>query len=88
MAGQLIPPPELSPTTHQDSTPQERVRMWCDLMNTCEHLHLAGLRQKVGPTGDVQLAYRQWLDRYTEQHDREMLGMMQRFARLGEGDDL
>lgn len=88
MAGQLIPPPELAPSPRQNATPQERVRMWCDLMNTCEHLHLAGLRQKVGPTGDVQLAYRQWQDRQLQQHDEEMLGMMQRFAQLGEADDL
>lgn len=88
MAGQLIPPPELAPAPRHSATPQERVRMWCDLMNTCEHLHLAGLRQKVGPAGDVQLAYRQWYDRQMEHHDREMLDILQRFARLGEPDDL
>jgi hypothetical protein len=79
MAGQLIPPPELAPTLPSGTTWEERLALWCELMNTGEQFLLAGLRQRVGPTGNVQAAYRDWQRQQMEQKDRDLVRMAERF---------
>ena len=81
MSGQLIPPPELAPPIPDDLSPEERIQLWVDLMNTCEQFLLAGLRREVGPDGDVQEAYRRWYRERMEEHDRTMLRMIEEFHR-------
>jgi hypothetical protein len=43
---------------------------WLDLLHTGEALLLAGLRRKIGPTGDLRAAYRQWYREQMIEHDR------------------
>ena len=81
---QLIPPPELSPPPQNVTSPTERLVAWCDLMNTCEHFLLAGLRRKIGPDGDIRLAYRNWYRRQCEEKDRERLAERRSSRRDGE----
>lgn len=50
---------------------QERFRIWKDLMDTCEQLLLAGLRHKIGPDGDLDAAYREWIEQDNERRSRE-----------------
>ncbi len=42
---------------------------WLDLLHTGEALLLAGLRRKVGPTGDLRAAYRRWYREQMDDHD-------------------
>ncbi|MCI0358942.1 MAG: hypothetical protein L0211_10725 [Planctomycetaceae bacterium] len=42
---------------------------WLDLLHTGEALLLVGLRRKVGPTGDLRAAYRQWYREQMVEHD-------------------
>jgi hypothetical protein len=67
----------------QDGSPTERIRMWLDVMGTCEQFLLAGLRREIGPDGDLQAAYRRWYAEQMEEHDRMMVHLMERFARCG-----
>jgi hypothetical protein len=81
MAGQLLPPPDMDPPPLDHLTPTQRIQLWVDLMDACEEMLLAGLRQKVGPHGDVQAAYRQWYAEQMEEHDRVMQHMVDEFNR-------
>lgn len=49
----------------------ERFRIWKDLMDTCELLLLAGLRHKIGPDGDLDAAYRDWIKQDDARRSRE-----------------
>jgi hypothetical protein len=62
----------MDPPAPDDLTPEQRVALWVDLMDTAEELLLAGLRREVGPKGDVREAYRRWYAEQMEEHDRAM----------------
>ena len=85
MTGQLILPPELAPTLPKGLTPEQRIALWVDLMDTCEEFLLAGLRRRVGPAGDVLSAYREWYKNRMEEHDSTMLRMVEEFNRRSGG---
>ncbi len=42
------------------------MQIWWQTMEATHELILAGLRQKIGPSGDLHAAYRQW---YRHQRD-------------------
>ena len=54
----------------------EGVLVWMDLMETCEQLLLAGLQRKIGPSGDLAVAYRDWNARQHQRRDRELVEML------------
>jgi hypothetical protein len=81
MAGQLLPPPEISPSLPDDLPPQEGIRLWMDLTDVCEQFLLAGLRREIGPEGDLQAAYRSWYAAQMEEHDRAMFRMLSELSR-------
>ena len=81
MPGQQISPPDLTPPTPDDLTPEQWIAAWADLMRTCEQFLLAGLRREIGPEGDLRAAYRRWYAEQMEEHDRTMIRMMQEFER-------
>lgn len=84
MAGQLLPPPELAPTIPEDTTPEQGIRIWMDLMRTCEQFVLAGLRREIGPEGDLRGAYRQWCSEQMEEHDRMIMRLAAAYNRAGD----
>lgn len=86
MAGQLIPPPDRAPSLPVGTTWGERLALWCDLMNTGERFLLAGLQQRVGPTGDVRAAYLDWQRHQMDQKDRNIVRMAERFHRSAQKD--
>jgi hypothetical protein len=48
-------------------TPEESQRRWAAWHQAMEFSHemlVMGLRQKIGPDGDLQAAYRDWYERY------------------------
>ncbi len=77
----LVAPPEFAPPVPENATPEQRVAMWVDLMNTCEQFLLAGLGREIGPDGDLKSAYRRWYEQQMEEHDHMILHMMEEFAR-------
>ena len=81
MAGQLIPPPELAPPLSEELTPEQGIRLWVDLMDTCEQFLLAGLRRAIGPEGGLRAAYRERYREHMEEHDRTIIRMIEEFNR-------
>lgn len=81
MAGQLIPPPELAPSVPKGLTSEQLVSMWMDLTDACEELLRAGLRDRIGPLGDLEAAYQEWDERRYEEHVQAMIHMMKELVR-------
>jgi hypothetical protein len=53
-------------------TPELGLRLWVDLVDSCEQLLLLGLRREIGADGDLAAAYRRWQAVQREEHDRAM----------------
>lgn len=51
---------------------------WLDLLRTAEKLVRAGLRLEIGPSGDLQAAYRRWYADQMREHDELLLRTCQR----------
>ena len=86
MPGQLIPPPELAPPSVAHLPLEKRMEMWAELVDENEALLLASLREKVGPEGDLQAAYRQWYARHMEEHDRMLAALAENLSRREAGN--
>jgi hypothetical protein len=76
MKNQLIPPPELAPPSLRDWSDEEKVALWAQMVENGDQLVMAGLRDRVGPDGDPQAAFLEWLDRRTAEHDRALFQMI------------
>jgi hypothetical protein len=74
-------PSDLSPPSTISLTPDERIRVWLDLMEFTDELFLAGLRHRIGPEGDLQAAVREWYRRDREQRDEDIAHFMKRLHR-------
>ena len=51
---------------------EERIKVWAQLADEGERFLLGGLRNRIGPDGDLTAAYRQWYARRMADHDRTM----------------
>lgn len=83
MANQLIPPPGMEPSIPGDLTRDQCVALWVDVLDANEALLLAGLRQQVGPAGDLRQAYRRWYAQQMEERDRCMRRLAENLHRRG-----
>jgi hypothetical protein len=81
MVDQIPPPPDLAPSLPPGLTMEQRIALWSDLLDACDQFLLAGLRRRIGPDGDLRAAYREWLARQMEEHDRMLLRMIDKFNR-------
>ena len=68
MPSQLIPTPEQAPPSVKHLPFETRIKLWADLVDSCEAFLIAGLRDGVGPQGAWQGAYREW---YARKDDHE-----------------
>jgi hypothetical protein len=74
---QLIPSPEMAPPSVKHLPLEKRIELWAELVDEGEALVKSGLRAKIGPSGDLQEAYREWYARHMEEHDRGIIRMLQ-----------
>ena len=81
MTNQLIPPPDLAPPSVKHLPLEERIELWGNLLDRCEAFLLAGLRDRIGPEGDLQAAYRQWYARYQQDHERATIQFLENLSR-------
>jgi len=81
VAGQLLGPADMCSSVSPTATPDQCIRLWLDLMSTCDQFLLAGLCREIGPDGDLRAAYRRWYSGEMEQHDRMMVHLMEEFSR-------
>lgn len=85
MASPLIAPLQLAPAVRRDLTPEQRIAVWVDLMDTCEQFLLGGLRRRIGPEADLQAAFRAWYAKQMDEHDEMMIRMIREFDRRSNG---
>lgn len=85
MKNQLIPPPELAPPSIRDLPMADRIACWATMTDEAEQILRAGLRNRIGPDGDVDRAFEQWYARRMEDHDRTMEHMLAELHRREEG---
>ena len=70
-------------TTPDDSRTQsgQAAREWLDMLSAGTKLLRAGLRREVGPSGDVDAAYRRWYAAQMQEHDRKVQRVLQRLRK-------
>jgi hypothetical protein len=76
MPGQFLPPPELAPADLRDIPLDKRAVVWLDMLDAGYKLVMAGLTREIGPTGDVNAAYRAWYAEQMAEHDRAVERML------------
>jgi hypothetical protein len=58
-----------------------RIKLWAEMVDESEALLKAGLRAKIGPSGDLQAAYREWYARRMEEHDLRQIELLENLSR-------
>jgi hypothetical protein len=81
MKNQLIPPPELAPPSVRHLPASEKIAVWAAMVEEGDEFVMTCLRDRVGPDGDVEKAFREWLDRRTVEHDRGIALMITNLRR-------
>ncbi len=76
----LIPTSEAAPPSIRHLSVAKRVELWYELVDEAEALVKSGLRHRIGPSGDLTQAYREWYARKMQQHDEEQISMLKRLA--------
>ena len=76
---------DLSPPSTIHLAPAERIRVWLDLMEFTDELFIAGLRHRIGPDGDLQVAVREWYRRDREERDADIAHFMSELRQRDKG---
>jgi hypothetical protein len=67
-----------APSGGTGTTSEQAIEIWIDMLNAGTKLLRAGLRREVGPSGDVDAAYRRWYAAQMQEHDRKVRRIVQR----------
>ncbi len=70
--------PSVISTSACPATCDHAVEMWKDMLIAGTKLLRAGLRREVGPSGDVEAAYRQWYATEMQEHHHKVQRIVQR----------
>ena len=73
----LLGPPDQGPPSVSHLPCAKRIELWLELVATAEAFQLASLRDKVGPNGDVEAPFRDWLERQAEEHERRQIHFLE-----------
>jgi hypothetical protein len=84
---QLVPPLEMSPPSIRHLPISKRIELWAQLVDESDALLVAGLKAKVGPSGNWQQAYREWYSRRMEEHDRMQVRFAENLTRRESAND-
>jgi hypothetical protein len=85
MSNQLIPPPELAPPSVMHLPMGKRVELWAELNATADAFLRAGLKRRVGSTGDLRAAYRAWNAQQIADHDAQQICFLTNLTRREAG---
>jgi hypothetical protein len=80
-SGNLIPPPDLAAGPPANTTPEQRIAMWFDLVDATDEVQLALLRARYSSEAEVMAAYRESYAQWAAEHDRRNLHMLEEFNR-------
>ena len=81
MAKMLHPVTDLSAPTTVHHTSGQRISVWLELLDDTDTLVRSGLRAKIGQSGDLRQAYRDWYARQMKQHDRDQVRLLENLNR-------
>ena len=81
MTNQFIPPIALATPSVRHLPLATRVDLWGDVLNSCEAMLLASLRQRIGSDGDLAEAYRVWYSRYLNDHENSQIQFLENLSR-------
>lgn len=85
IAQTLIPTPEMAPPSVRHLPLEKRIQLWAELVDEGDALVRSGLRARIGPSGDLQAAYREWYARHMEEHDRYLIRLAENLTRRERG---
>lgn len=77
---QLIPPSDMAPPSVKHLPLSKRIELWGQLVDEGNALVKAGLRAKIGLTGDLKAAYREWFARRMELKDQEQAAFAEKLT--------
>jgi hypothetical protein len=86
MESQLIPTPEIAPPSVRHLPFEKRIALWAELVDACDALAQTGLRNRIGPEGDLHAAYREWYRRCAEDHEKAQIQFLENLSRRERGD--
>ena len=81
MKNQLIPPPELAPPSVRHLSAEEKIAIYARMVDEGDEFVMACMRDRVGPDGDAEKAFLEWLDRRNAEHDRAIALMITNLRR-------
>ncbi len=60
---------------------EKRIELWAELVDENEALLKAGLKSRIGNTGDPRAAYRDWYSRTMEERDKLQVALAENLTR-------
>lgn len=64
---QLIPPADQAPPSIAHLSPEERVRLWAEMVDEGDRLVFDGFLRRLGEESKARRAFEQWLDRRSDE---------------------
>ena len=71
-------PSVIAPPERPAATCERAIETWIDMLDAGTKLLRAGLRREVGPSGDVDAAYRRWYAARMQEHHCKVKRILQR----------
>jgi hypothetical protein len=80
MPNQFILPPDLAPPSVKHLPLEKRIELWAGPVDACDAFLIAGLRNRVGPEGGWQAAYREWYEHSAQDHERAQIQFLENLS--------
>ena len=79
-ATQLIPANDLAPPSIRHLSPEDRIRLWAQIVDEGDRMLLSGFRDKHGSDELATEAFLAWLDRRSAESTAAKFRMLKRFS--------
>ena len=79
-ANQLIPAKDLAPPSIRHLSPEDRIRVWAQIVDEGDRMLLGGFRDKHGTDELATQAFLAWLDRRSAESTAAKFRMLTRFS--------
>jgi hypothetical protein len=77
---QLIPANDLAPPSIRHLSPEDRIRLWAQIVDEGDRMLLSGFRNKHGTDELAAQAFLAWLDRRSVESTAAKFRMLKRFS--------
>lgn len=77
---QLIPANDLAPPSIRHLSPEDRIRLWAQIVDEGDRMLLGGFREKHGSDEKATHAFLAWLDRRSAESTAAKFRMLKRFS--------